>query len=133
MAAVKTRYNPMLSKQVGLRLQEAGESKGLKPEDVASLLRISGTIIKQIEDGEIEKYFKEIYGMLCIYTTPIHQIFEGFFNAENLPNASEKTDINDCISYVLDSISFHRILMGRSSSSISGCNPNSSSSEQQWT
>jgi Zn-dependent peptidase ImmA (M78 family)/transcriptional regulator with XRE-family HTH domain len=115
MAAVKTRHNPLLSKQVGLRLQEARESKGLKPESVGSLLRISGTIITQIEEGEIEKYLKEIYGMLCIYTIPVHQIFEGYFNAEDLPNTSKKTDINDCISYVLDSINFHKTLMGRSS------------------
>jgi Zn-dependent peptidase ImmA (M78 family)/DNA-binding XRE family transcriptional regulator len=115
MTVAEPRHNTSLSTQVGIRLQEARKSKGLEPENVSALLQISDVVITQIEEGEIESYLKEIYGMLCVYTTPIHQIFKDYFNVKDLSYAHKSTDIDGCICYILDSVHFHKHLIGRTS------------------
>ncbi|MFM6907530.1 MAG: hypothetical protein ACKPKW_00055, partial [Dolichospermum sp.] len=65
-----------------------------------------------IEDGQIENYWQEIYGMLCIYGKPVHEIFEGFFeNNQNYEiHDAPKSKYAD---YVIDCIKLVKQLYGR--------------------
>ncbi|MFM6606042.1 MAG: helix-turn-helix domain-containing protein [Flammeovirgaceae bacterium] len=98
------------NKNAGFRLKQARESGNFSIEIVCKLLKIPESVIKEIEDGQIENYWQEIYGMLCIYGKPVHEIFEGFFeNNQNYEIDAPKKYVD----YFIDYIKFVKILYGR--------------------
>jgi Zn-dependent peptidase ImmA (M78 family) len=114
LAEIKTECSKknLKNKDVGCRLQKARQSGNFSIEIVSKLLQIPESVIEEIEDGQIEKYWQEIYGMLCIYGKPVHEIFEGFF--EN----NQNYEIHDApktkyANYVIDSIKLIKQLHSR--------------------
>lgn len=101
------------SSQVGARLREVREARRLSPEQVANLIKISGSTLEEIEAGNIQGHFKEIFGLLCLYSESSHSIFNGYFGASYLDYSSEKTDLRDSIAFVLDSIRLHKSIQNK--------------------
>lgn len=108
----------LTSQEVGIRLRETRKLRGLSVPDISERLRIPQSTVRNVEAGEIEKHYPEIYAMTCIYVKPLHELFDGFFNFERIPPyfLRDKTDTeNEKIrQYVLDCIEFHRRLQSRS-------------------
>lgn len=113
MAMDTPHREPTTSKKVGNRLKEVRESQRLSIIEVSTLLKVSISVIQEIEDGHIDKYFSEIYGLLCFYSQSAHSIFAEYFNSNLKTDIEAGTDIGDCIDYVLDSIRFHKAIQNR--------------------
>ena len=102
--------------EIGRLLREARESKGFELGDVSDKIKLPESLIVDIENGQIVRHLKEIYGLLYIYAASIHEIFNNFFNSDFSESYNESTDIRDCVGYVLDCIKFHKKLHGKSAS-----------------
>jgi len=96
--------------QIGESLKEARQSRGLSESAASDLLKIPESVLAEIEKGYIEGRFKEIYGLISLYTVPIYEIFKGFFNSDSLDTNKEGTEIKDCADYVFSVIRFQKKL-----------------------
>lgn len=70
----------MDEKVIGQRLEKARRSRHLTPEEVSHHLQLPQNDIVAIEAGAIANKLPEIYGLICLYNIPTHDIFEGYFS-----------------------------------------------------
>ncbi len=105
------------STDVGKRIQQTRESRRLSVEEVSERLGIPTSTVINVEAGQIDEHYQEIYAMTCIYVKSIHDLFAGFFNPSksSLYFLRDKTDedAETIKQYVLDCIEFQRKLYGR--------------------
>lgn len=105
------------SKEIGEKLKQTRESRQLSVEEVSERLRIPSSTILEVEAGNLEGHYQEIYALTCIYVKPVHEVFDGFFASDHSPIyfLRDKTDAEAEVirQYVLDCIEFQRRLHGR--------------------
>jgi Zn-dependent peptidase ImmA (M78 family)/transcriptional regulator with XRE-family HTH domain len=96
---------------VGAALGNLRVAKGLGVNQLSECLGISESVIEAIENGAIDGHLEEIYGLLCIYAEPTHEVFKGFFKR---PLSDRGNSSDDLTAYVMDCISFHKEMQGKS-------------------
>lgn len=96
---------------VGATLGSLRVAKGLGVNQLSECLGISERVIEAIENGAIDGHLEQIYGLLCIYAEPTHEVFKGFFKRPLFDGGSSS---NDLTAYVTDCIAFHKEMQGKS-------------------
>jgi len=80
------------AKTVGDRLKAFREKRMLEISSVSDDLSMPISVIEEIEDGQIEKYYKEIFALACRYSVGSHDVFAGFFvHSERKRNAVQRS------------------------------------------
>ena len=105
--------------EIGKRFEKTRESRNLQISDVSQRLYISDSIIRKIEQGEVEGYYPETYAMSCLYAKPIHELFNGFFDTSKSPvyflRDKTKAESEEIGQYVPDYIEYQRRLHKKTS------------------
>jgi Zn-dependent peptidase ImmA (M78 family) len=106
-------------REIGKRFSETREARHLQISEVSQRLYVSDSVVRDIEQGSIEKYYLEIYAMSCLYEKPIHELLGGFFGENNSASyfLRDKTqaESEEIAKYVLDYIEFQRRLHNKKS------------------
>jgi len=80
------------AKTVGDRLKAFREKRMLDIPTVSDDLSMPVSVIEEIENGEIEKYYREIFALMCRYSVPTHDVFAGFFlHSERMRKAVQRS------------------------------------------
>lgn len=101
-------------REIGKRFSETRESRHFLISEVSQRLYINDSVVHKIEQGEIDRYYPEVYAMSCLYEKPIHELLSGFFDKNNSASyfLRDKTqaESEQIAEYVLDYIEFQRRL-----------------------
>jgi len=65
-----------MEKQIGQKLRELREHKGLKPLNVASQLKIDESTLYKIENGRNKSWGKYLFVLLDHYKKPVEEFFK---------------------------------------------------------
>jgi len=91
-ASVPPSVERTSAKTVGDRLKAFREKRMLDIPTVSDDLSMSVFVIEEIENGEIEKYYKEIFALVCRYAVGSHDVFAGFFvHSERMVKAVQRS------------------------------------------
>ncbi|MGD1949301.1 MAG: ImmA/IrrE family metallo-endopeptidase [Leptolyngbyaceae cyanobacterium] len=100
-------------KQVGENLAQARRLAGFEAiDEVSKLTQLPKETIEIIERGCVDRYLREIYDLICLYSCPTHHVFKGYFDLSEIEH-NQSSDIKACQAYVVDVIGFHKKIHGK--------------------
>jgi len=99
--------------KAGFQLRSYRELKKLSVEDVSKILSIPISKILEIENGQLKNNLQSILIMLGFYGKSVHEVFGGFLLKKTF-SENQISQFQNVTSYVLESISFQKILRNKS-------------------